>query len=36
MENLDITTIILLKAFDLELRDLLLADLQTIHTEKAA
>jgi hypothetical protein len=36
MENLDITTIILVKSFDLELQDLLLADLQQVRVNKAA
>jgi hypothetical protein len=36
MENLDITTILLLKALDMELKDLLLADLKIIHAKKAA
>jgi len=36
MQNLDLTTIILLKANDLELKELLLADLQTLRSQKAA
>jgi hypothetical protein len=36
MENLDLTTISLLKAIDLELKDLLMAELQIVHTNKAA
>ena len=38
MKNLndDIKTIILLKTFDLELKAILLADLQTVRTKKAA
>ncbi len=36
MENLDLTTVILLKANDMELKELLLADLQTLRSQKAA
>ncbi len=36
MENLDLTTIILLKAIDIELRELLLADLLIIRSQQAA
>jgi hypothetical protein len=36
MENLELTTLILLKANDLELKELLLADLQTIRLKQAA
>jgi hypothetical protein len=36
MENLDLTTVILLKANDLELKELLLADLQTLRSKQAA
>ncbi len=36
MENLDLTTVILLKANDLELKELLLADLQTLRSKIAA
>ena len=36
MENLDLTTVILLKANDLELKELLLAELQNLRSKKAA
>ncbi|MGY3212363.1 hypothetical protein ACVW2L_001416 [Mucilaginibacter sp. HD30] len=36
MEKLDLTTVILLKANDLELKELLLAELQTLRSKKAA
>jgi len=36
MQNLDLTTIILLKANDLDLKELLLAELQTLRNQKAA
>jgi hypothetical protein len=36
MENLDFTTIILSKALDMELKELLLADLQQIRSQQAA
>ena len=36
MENLDLITVILLKANDLELKELLLAELQTLRSKKAA
>ncbi len=36
MENLDLTTIMLLIATDLELKELLLADLQLIRSKQAA
>ena len=36
MENLDLTTVILLKANDLELKELLLAELQTLRSKIAA
>lgn len=36
MENLELSTIILLKATDLELKDLLLAELQIIRLKQAA
>jgi hypothetical protein len=36
MENLDLTTAILLKANDMELKELLLAELQTLRSKKAA
>jgi len=36
MEKLDLTTVILLKANDLELKEILLAELQTLRSKKAA
>jgi hypothetical protein len=36
MENMNIITLILLKATDLELKDLLFADLQNIRSKQAA
>jgi hypothetical protein len=36
MENLDLNTIILIKGVDLELKDLLLADLENVRSKKAA
>jgi hypothetical protein len=36
MENLDITTINLLKALDEQLKEILLTDLQTIRPKQAA
>jgi hypothetical protein len=36
MDNLDLTTVILLKADDMELKELLLADLQTLRSQKTA
>jgi hypothetical protein len=36
MENLNITTIILVKSFDLELQAILLADLSQVRAKQAA
>jgi hypothetical protein len=36
METLDLTTSILLKAIDLELKKLLLAELEIIHSQNVA
>jgi hypothetical protein len=36
MENIDITTAILLKALDLDLREMLLEDLQQFRLKQAA
>jgi hypothetical protein len=36
MENLNLTTCILLKAIDLELKKMLLAELEIIHSQNVA
>jgi hypothetical protein len=36
MKNLDLTTIILLKAIDFELKEILLAEVQNIRSKQAA
>ena len=36
METLDLTTLILLKATDLELKEILLADLYNVRSKQAA
>lgn len=36
MENLNLTTITLIEAIDLELKNLLMTDLQTVNSKQAA